>query len=100
MKKLLFFLMLLIAGVASAQNLSIDVIASGDRSSTTGSITTSAFSTSAGNELMLAFVSADSLGLPNVTVRSVSGGGLTWQLVQRANTQLGTAEIWRAPPQR
>jgi hypothetical protein len=27
---------------------------------------------------------------------TVSGAGLSWQLVQRANTQLGTAEIWAA----
>jgi hypothetical protein len=29
-------------------------------------------------------------------VLTVSGAGLVWTLVQRANTQAGTAEIWRA----
>ena len=96
MKKLLMSVTLLIAGVASAQNLSIDAVANGDRSTFSSSISTSSFSTSAGNELLLAFVCADSRGTPNTTVTSVSGGGLSWQRVQRANTQLGTAEIWRA----
>src|SRR6185295_6395388 len=58
-------------------------------------ITTSAFSTTAGNELLLALVSADG-GLATTTVTGVAGAGLTWQLVRRTNTQGGTAEVWRA----
>jgi beta-glucanase (GH16 family) len=41
-------------------------------------------------------VATDNVQTPNTTVLSVSGAGLGWQLVQRANSQLGTAEIWRA----
>ena len=55
------------------------------------------FSTAAGNELLLAFVAADNPGSgTNTSVSSMTGAGLTWQLVQRTNVQLGTAEIWRA----
>ncbi|HWW83411.1 MAG TPA: SdrD B-like domain-containing protein, partial [Vicinamibacterales bacterium] len=74
----------------------IDATASADGSTARNTITTGQFSTTAGNELLLAFISADSVSSPNTTVTSVTGGGLTWQLVVRANAQLGTAEIWRA----
>ena len=55
-----------------------------------------AFSTIAGNELLLAFISADYLGGANTTVTGVSGAGAAWALVGRTNVQSGTAEIWRA----
>jgi hypothetical protein len=64
------------------------------RASTT--VETPAFSTTAGNELLLAFVATDYLSGANTTVTSVSGGGLTWVLVVRTNKQSGTSEIWRA----
>jgi hypothetical protein len=60
------------------------------------SVTTPSFSTSTGNELLLAFVSTDGVSSPNTTVTSVTGAGLTWVLVRRTNVQLGTSEIWRA----
>jgi hypothetical protein len=52
------------------------------------------FSTSAGNEVLLAFVSV----APSNTSSdgTVSGGGLTWQLIQETSTQGGSAQIWRA----
>ncbi|OLD56744.1 MAG: hypothetical protein AUI64_01705, partial [Acidobacteria bacterium 13_1_40CM_2_64_6] len=72
----------------------IDAVASGDQGGASSTVTTSAFSTTAGNELLLAFISGD--GVTTTTVNGVSGAGLTWQLVRRTNVQLGTAEIWRA----
>src|SRR5262249_36558708 len=58
-------------------------------------ITVPAFSTTSANELLLAFVSTGpSTGA--VTVNSVNGAGLAWQLVSRTNTRPGTAEVWRA----
>jgi hypothetical protein len=78
----------------TAAGLAIDVTTSADKSTFSTSIATPAFSTSAGNELLLAFVSAAASTTPNVS--SMSGGGLTWTLVQRANAQLSTAEIWKA----
>ena len=56
---------------------------------------TAAFSTTATNELLLAFVGTDFISGTNTTVTGVAGGGLTWVLVERTNTQKGTAEIWK-----
>jgi hypothetical protein len=66
------------------------------RDQSTSPITTPAFSTTSGNELLLAFVATDYLSGTNTTVTGVSGGGLTWALVRRTNVQSGTSEIWRA----
>jgi hypothetical protein len=41
-------------------------------------------------------VATDYLSGANTTVKSVTGGGLTWTLVVRANGQAGTSEIWKA----
>ena len=79
----------------SAAQLTIDRTATTNRSGTGANITSPAFSTTAANELLLAFVSADA-NSGTTTVTSVTGAGLTWSLVQRTNAQLGTAEIWRA----
>jgi RHS repeat-associated protein len=76
--------------------LSIDAQISNDKSTASTTNATAAFSTNSPNELLLAFVSSDSKVSPNTTVTGITGGGLTWQLVQRTNVQLGTAEIWRA----
>jgi hypothetical protein len=76
-------------------SLAIDALVAKDQAGAAASVTSGTFSTSVGNELVLAFVATDALS-PNVTVTNLTGGGLTWNLVQRTNTQLGTAEIWRA----
>ena len=86
----------LIVTVTAWGAIGIDVTTSTDQSSAKNTVSTSPFSTSSGNELLLAFISADSSASPNTTVAQVAGGGLTWVLVERANVQLGTAEIWRA----
>jgi PASTA domain len=44
-------------------------------------------------DLLVAFVGA---GGPNGQTATVSGAGLSWTLVRRANAQAGTAEIWSA----
>jgi hypothetical protein len=75
--------------------LVIDATVFKDNNSVSSTITTGTFSTSASNELLLAFIASDALSA-SVTVSSVSGGSLTWTLVQRTNAQLGTSEIWRA----
>ncbi len=83
---------------ASAQSSSItmDTKVSVDGGSASTTIGASAFNTAASNELLLAFITSDYLSGANTTVKSVSGGGLTWALVTRANGQSGTSEIWRA----
>jgi hypothetical protein len=52
-------------------------------------------STAASGDLIVAFVASDgpSGGGQGATV---SGGGLSWTLLARTNTQLGTSEIWSA----
>jgi PKD repeat protein len=79
---------------AASTGLAIDAVASGDRSGSQTSVTSNAFSTTATNELLLAFIAGDDASAGN-TVTGVSGGGLIWQLVLRTNTQRGTSEIWR-----
>ena len=82
------------AQTASASIFAIDATVSADMTKSTTSVSP-AFSTTQGNELVLAFISTDALSGTNTTVTGVTGGGLTWTLVQRANQQSGTAEIWR-----
>jgi len=61
-----------------------------------GTRVTTPFSTAAADEVLVAFVASNG---PNSTVRqsaTVSGAGLSWTLVRRANAQFGTAEVWTA----
>jgi hypothetical protein len=77
--------------------LAVDVVVFRDNPAAGTSVTSPTFSTTSGNELLLAFVGADNPGSsPNTVVNSVAGGGLTWVLVGRTNAQFGTSEIWRA----
>src|SRR5438552_489901 len=75
--------------------VAVDITTWTDRTTAATTVTSPAFSTAAPNELMLAFIATDALG-GVASVTGVSGGGLTWALVVRSNTQLGTSEIWRA----
>jgi hypothetical protein len=59
----------------------------------TGTVTTAPLSTP-GPRLVLAFTSSDGPAAKQTT--TVTGAGLTWNLVRRANGQHGTAEIWSA----
>ena len=77
-------------------SLTRDVNVSKDGTAASSSITTAAFSTASGNELLLAFISTDYLGGTNTSVTGLTGGGLTWSLVMKTNAQSGDAEIWRA----
>ena len=88
-------LLLLVTNSAWAA-VAVDATISRDQSTRSTTATTSSFSTTSGNELLLAFISTDYMSGTNTTVRSVTGGGLTWVLVRRTNVQSGTAEIWRA----
>ncbi|MFC8503745.1 Ig-like domain-containing protein [Pedococcus sp. NPDC057267] len=64
--------------------------------STTGSATTPALSTAMPGEVLLAFVSADGPSGAAAQSSTVSGAGLAWKLVARANAQYGDSEIWTA----
>jgi hypothetical protein len=75
--------------------VTIDATRFADSSTAATNITTAAFSTTAPNELLLAFISTDAR-TAGVNITSVTTTGLTWTLVRRTNAQMGTAEIWRA----
>jgi Carboxypeptidase regulatory-like domain len=81
---------------SSTTGLAIDVNTSAGGPSAKTTIATQPFSTKAGNELLLAFVTTDYLTGTNTTVTGVTGGGLTWTLVKRTNVQSGDSEIWAA----
>jgi hypothetical protein len=82
--------------VLNPGGVAIDQIIFADGTATATTRATAAFSTASANELLLAFVSSGRSTGTNPVVNSIAGGSLTWVLVQRTNTQLGTAEIWRA----
>jgi hypothetical protein len=87
----------LLAAKSASGAIAIDATTFKDLASASSTITTPAFSTTAGNELLLAFVSTDYLPpATNTKVNTITGGGLTWVLVVRTNVQSGTSEIWRA----
>jgi len=81
---------------ASTPALAIDATVTTGRSTNATTIASPAFSTTAANELVLALVSMDDTNASGNTVTGVSGGGLTWALVRRTNSQRGGSEIWRA----
>jgi hypothetical protein len=58
-----------------------------------GTVTTAPLGATQTGDLLLAFVSSDG---PSGQTATVSGGGLTWSLVRRANTRPGASEIWKA----
>ncbi len=62
----------------------------------TGAVTTSSFTTAEAGEQMLAFVGSDGPSGGGRQSVTVSGAGLTWTLVKRANSRSGDAEIWAA----
>ena len=61
-----------------------------------GTTTTQAFTTAEGGEQLFAFVASDGPAGAGAQSATVSGAGLTWKLVRRANTHSGDAEIWTA----
>ncbi len=72
--------------------IAVDKLVFSDGSSTR---TTAAFSTSGADRILVAFASSDgpTSGGQQVTI---TGAGLTWQLVKRSNVQAGSSEIWWA----
>ena len=76
--------------------LAIDVQVSTHQSSSASTITSPTFSTHQTNEVLLAFLASDGPKTANETFSTVTGGGVTWTLRARSNTQAGTAEIWQA----
>lgn len=84
------------SGTSGTAALAIDANVSKDQTSNSSIVTSPQFSTTSGNELLLALVATDYLSGASTTVQSITGGGLTWTFVVRTNQQSGDAEIWRA----
>ena len=61
-----------------------------------GTLTTQSFVTAEAGEQLFAFVGADGPAGANHQSATVSGAGLVWTPVVRANSQSGDAEIWTA----
>ena len=76
--------------------LAIDVQVSTHQSSSASTITSPNFSTHQTDEVLLAFLASDGPKTAKETFSTVTGGGVTWTLRTRSNTQAGTAEIWQA----
>lgn len=78
----------------------LDISVSADQKDPSSQVVSPAFSTTGADRLILAFVSADgpaaasSAGAQRVSV--LTGGGLTWTLVNRSNSYGGTTEVWQA----
>ena len=80
--------------VSAPGELAVDGIVSIDGFGS--SVTSPAFGTAIAGETLIAFVSAAQPTEDGVQTAIVSGAGLDWTLVTRANGQAGTAEIWQA----
>jgi galactose oxidase-like protein/Big-like domain-containing protein/glyoxal oxidase-like protein/fibronectin type III domain protein len=77
--------------------VTVDKTVTTHQSAAAKTIVSPALTTSAPGDLLLAFISSDGpSGSGSMSFSGVTGGGLTWHLVRRANAQAGTAEIWAA----
>lgn len=85
------------ATTLAAASFALDKTVTTQQGSRATTISAPPLTTSKPGELLIAFLGSDG---PNAggaqSFSSVSGGGLTWTLRQRANAQAGTAEIWQA----
>jgi chitodextrinase len=80
-----------------ASTLAVDKQISVHPTSTSTTMNATGMTTTKTDDLLVAFVSSDGPATASATsFSSVSGGGLTWTLRKRANTQYGTSEIWTA----
>jgi len=61
-----------------------------------GTLTSPSFGTAAADETLLAFVAGHGPGGGSKQAATVSGAGLSWKLVRRADAGSGDAEIWAA----
>jgi hypothetical protein len=65
-----------------------------------GTVRTRPIHTAMAGEVLLALVAADGPARARAQTARVSGAGLTWRRVRRANAQYGDAEIWTARTRR
>lgn len=84
--------------VPTSTAVTIDKQVTTHQSSKATSISAPALTTAQAGELLVAFIGSDGpAGSASQKFNTVTGGGLTWTLRKRTNTQAGTSEIWTAP---
>lgn len=76
--------------------LAVDVTTSHNSTANSATNTTSTFSTTDANDLLLAYVGSDGPFTNGSQTETVSGAGLSWTLVARANGKYGDSEVWKA----
>ena len=74
----------------------VDVTVSSNQKKAADKFVSPAVTTSGAGELLIALISADGPYAPTQKVSSVTGAGLNWTLVSRANQTWGTTEVWQA----
>ncbi|WP_162819101.1 PA14 domain-containing protein [Leifsonia aquatica] len=79
-----------------APALTIDAQVSADGADLASAVTVNGLTTTKSGDVLVALVSADGPGQTAGQTATVTGAGLTWSLVKRANTRYGTSEIWTA----
>ncbi|BCW71642.1 putative Ig domain-containing protein [Arthrobacter sp. NicSoilB8] len=85
------------ATASGVRTITVDRIVTAHQGTNAATVSASGLTTTGSNQLLLAFISSDGpSGGGTESMRSVSGGGLTWTLRRRTNAQAGTAEIWQA----
>ena len=88
-------------GVAStdarAAGLALDKVVTTNQSTAAKTVVSPALTTSAPNELLVAFIgSSGPTASGGASFSGVTGGGVAWTLRRRTNVQYGTSEIWTA----
>lgn len=73
-----------------------DAVVSANETTKASRIVSHAVTTTSGNELVLAFISAQGPARSEQSITKVTGGGLSWSRVSRAHKEPGTAEVWQA----
>jgi hypothetical protein len=78
----------------------LDVSVSADQDKPSSQVASPTFSTTGADRLILAFISVDGPASSSAAaaqrVSAVTGGNLSWTLVNRSNSTGGTAEVWQA----
>lgn len=81
---------------AAAKAPATDQVVTAHETSKAAKVASPQFTTRTPGELVLAFISAAGPSGGGQSVTSVTGAGLTWSKVARADGKPGTAEIWQA----
>ena len=88
---------LVLAQAALAAGISVDASVQTHQSAASSTISAGPLTTTSANDLVVAFITSDGpKSSGGESFSSVTGGGLTWKLRKRTNSQPGTAEIWEA----